>query len=275
MKDKLVSREDIRAWHPIFRSKYGDKLIDWGVKISGLNIANDIYDRSKHLTGPAFCKDLLDKLSLKRTLVNVEILEEYKNKPFITVSNHAYGHVDGIAAIETVASRVDDYKIMVNFVLGMIDTMAENFITVNPYKAGNPDSATLNGIKQCIEHIRNGHAMGFFPSGAVSNIYFKHGRFVLEDREWQASIIKLIKKAEVPVIPMHFSGRNSIPFYLSRLFGWQVRTLLMCHELYNKKDKEMVITFGNPIMPEEMASYKDDKELGEFLKLSTYRLGKK
>lgn len=276
MKDTLISREELRSLHPAFRGKYGDKLIDLGIKISALNVANEIYDRSRHFTGPAFCKDALDKLEITRTIKNGEILNEFQNQPFITVSNHPYGHIDGIAAIETVGSRVQHYRMMVNVILGLIDTMAENFITVNPKKHAEKNSITFAGIKESMAHVKAGLPLGFFPAGAVSNLIFKKGKMVIEDREWQPAVIKIIQKAAVPVIPMHISGHNSLSFYLSKMFGWQARSLRLCHELYNKKGKEMVITFGNPIMPDRIASFKDDTpRLGQYLKEETYALEKK
>lgn len=66
MKEKLISPEDIRCLHPIFRGKYGDKLIKFGVKLTALDVANAVYDGSKHLTGHEFCTDLLDKMQVKR-----------------------------------------------------------------------------------------------------------------------------------------------------------------------------------------------------------------
>lgn len=276
MKETLISREELRSLHPAFRGKYGDKLIDLGLRISALNVANEIYNRSKHLTGPAFCKDLLDKLEITRTVRNTEVLDEFRDRPFITVSNHPYGHVDGIAAIETVGSRVHNYKMMVNVILGLIDTMAENFITVNPMKYAEKNSITYAGIKESIAHVKAGFPLGFFAAGAVSNLIFKKGKLVIEDREWQPAVVKIIQKTKVPVIPMHISGHNSLSFYLSKIFGYKVRTLRLCHELYNKKGKEVVITLGNPIMPDMIASFKDDTSgLGEYLKKETYALGKK
>ena len=50
MKEKLIALEDIRKLHPIFRKKYGDTLAKLGLKISGLNNVNSVYDHSKHLT---------------------------------------------------------------------------------------------------------------------------------------------------------------------------------------------------------------------------------
>src|SRR5690554_6378117 len=276
MKEALISRNEIRGLHPVFRGKYGDKLIDFGVKISALHVPNEIYDRSKHLTGHEFCKDVLDKLEIKRILRNIEVLDSFKDRPFITVSNHAYGHIDGIAVIETVASRVDNYRMMVNFVLGLIDTMAENVITVNPMKNEEKNKVTLAGIRESIAHIRAGNPMGFFPAGAVSNLYLKKSKLVVEDREWQPAVIKIIKRSKLPVIPIHVSGYNSRSFYLSRIFGWKARNLRLCHELNNKEGKEMVLTFGDPITYSDLKQFgRSSKELGEALKRRTYALGEK
>lgn len=275
MKEKLISIEDIRKIHPVFRKKYGDILAKLGLKISGLDKVNKVYDHSKHLTGIEFCAHLLDGLGMKRTLVNGHILDKYKDQPFITVSNHAYGHIDGIAYIEQLGAYNPNFKIMVNFILGMIDTMSENFITVNPY---DPDVfnkvSSLSGVKQCIAHLRDGNPLGLFPAGAISNLERNNGKWAIEDREWQTSVLKLIKFAKVPIIPIHISGRNSRFFYSLGLIDWRLRNLRLGHELYNKKGKEIVFTVGEPISLEEQKNYSDLNLFGEFLKTKTYELSK-
>ncbi|MEA4917974.1 1-acyl-sn-glycerol-3-phosphate acyltransferase [Proteiniphilum sp.] len=270
MKEKLISLKDIRTLHPVFRGRYGEVLIDVGVKLSGLQNANDIYDQSKHLTGISFCRDLLNNLKINRIIRNAEVLEKYKNLPFITVSNHPYGHIDGITLMEAVGYYSDRFKLLVNHILGLIDTLEDNFIVVNPHQL--QASITLNGVKQCLKHLKKGNSLGFFPSGAVSYISFRNRRFEILDRDWQLSVIKLIRKAGVPVIPIHISGRNSMPFYLSRIFGWKARNLLLCHELKNKEGREITITVGNPILPEFMQIIRDDTKLGKYLKQRTYSL---
>lgn len=275
MKEKLISIEDIRKIHPVFRKKYGDILAKLGLKISGLDKVNKVYDHSKHLTGIEFCAHLLDGLGMKRTLVNGHILDKYKDQPFITVSNHAYGHIDGIAYIEQLGAYNPNFKIMVNFILGMIDTMSENFITVNPY---DPDVfnkvSSLSGVKQCIAHLRDGNPLGLFPAGAISNLERNNGKWAIEDREWQTSVLKLIKFAKVPIIPIHISGRNSRFFYSLGLIDWRLRNLRLGHELYNKRGNEIVFTVGEPISLEEQKNYSDLNLFGEFLKTKTYELSK-
>lgn len=269
MKDILIGSDDIRAIHPVFRSGCGNLLIKIGTKVAGLKYANRIYDASKHLTGSDFCTDVLDKLNVKRIVKNGDILHEYQDRPFITLSNHPLGHLDGVSLIETVASRTHHYKVLVNSFLGLVDTLSDNFINVNPHKA---NSTTLNGIKESLQHLASGKPLGFFPAGAISFVRCENGKFRIKDREWQASVLKIIQRANVPVIPIHVDGRNSRLFYGLEIFGWQVRTLRLCHEFYNKKGKTLTLTIGNPITPEEIAQFSDISTLGRFLQDETYKL---
>ena len=276
MKESLISNEEIKEFLPVFNSKHGDLFIKWAKKLTKLDDACEMYDGSKHLSGVTFITDLLDKLELERIVENVEVLEQFKDKPFITVSNHPNGHVDGMALIETVASRTDNFKVMVNFILGLVDTMEENFIKVSPYThTDKMQHISLSGIKECIKQLRSGYPLGFFPAGSVSRLKMHNGKFVIFDREWQPSVMKIIRKANVPVIPIHIDCRNRYSFYITRFIYWKLQTLVLCHELKNKKGKKMVITVGDPIMPETIKQYEEADELADFLREKTYALAKK
>lgn len=275
MKEKLISIEEIQTKVPKLRGGFGKMIIKLAMSLTGLNKVNKIYDASKHLEGPEFCHHLLQTAGINIVVENLEVIKQFEGQPFITVSNHAYGHIDGIAAIDALATQRSDYKMMVNFILGMIDTMAMNFIVVNPYESGKlANKSSFEGVKQSIEHLKNGHALGFFPAGAVSKTKVRGGKMEVEDREWQSSVIKLIQRAKVPVIPMYFSGKNSWLFNFLDLVNWRLRSLRLGHEVNNKKGKTIHVRLGEPIMPEEQAQYKTVKDLGKFLKDKTYALAK-
>ncbi|SHE40479.1 lysophospholipid acyltransferase family protein [Dysgonomonas macrotermitis] len=275
MKEKLISADEIRKMHPIFRGRFGNILIKMGMSLTGLNKVNRIYDTSKQYEGVAFCDSLLKDVGVNIVIENREVLDQFKDQAFITVSNHAYGHIDGITAIDVVGSVRPDYKMMVNFILGMIDTMSMHFIAVNPYQKGTvSNKSSLEGVKQCIAHVKAGHPLGFFPAGAVSKTKLKGLKMTVRDREWQPSVIKLIKGSKVPVIPMYFSGKNSWLFNFLDLVDWRLRSLRLGHEVYNKKGKTIHVRFGTPIMPDEIARHNDLEELGEFLKEKTYDLAR-
>ncbi|MDL2214773.1 1-acyl-sn-glycerol-3-phosphate acyltransferase [Dysgonomonas sp. OttesenSCG-928-M03] len=273
MKEKLISADEVRNIHPIFRGRFGNILIKLAMSLTGMNKVNRIYDASKQYEGVAFCDHLLKDVGVNIVVENREVLNRFDGQAFITVSNHAYGHIDGITAIDVVGSVRPDYKMMVNFILGMIDTMAMNFIAVNPFQSGKlANKSSLDGVKQCILHLKEGHPLGFFPAGAVSKTKLKGLKMTVKDREWQQSVIKLIKASKVPVIPMYFSGNNSWFFNFLDLVDWRLRSLRLGHEVYNKKGKTIYVRFGEPIMPDEIALHTDLDELGNFLKEKTYDL---
>ncbi len=274
MKEILISDDEIKELHPIFRGKHGPKIIKFARKAAGLDIACRIYDESKHLSGIEFTTDLLNKLGLRRTVINEGIIDHFKDRPFIVVANHPNGHIDGISLIETIGSRVDNFKVMVNYILGMIDTMDENFIKVNPYTDSKNKHISLSGIKESITHMQLGNSIGFFPAGSVSRLKFKKGKFVIYDRDWQESVIKLIQRANLPVIPVYIDSRNSYKFYTTRFIHWSLQTLALCHEFENKNGKEIRLIFGKPIEPEKITEFKDTKQLADFLRQKTYNLAK-
>ena len=274
MKEKLISKDEIRNAAPVFNGWFGNLLLKAVFKFGGLNKVNKIYDDSKHLTGLDFVNDMLDKLEINRAVENYEVLDQFKDTPFITVSNHPYGHVDGIIAISVVAAKRRDYKVMVNWMLEKIDTMAEHFIGVNPYAKDSKMSeakSSVGGVKMCLEHIRGGHPLGLFPAGGVSTPHLDR----TEDREWQTTVLKLVKKAKVPVVPMFISGNNSWFYRFLGFIDWRIRTARLLHEVTNKRGKTITVRFGEPISVEKQAEFDDIKEYGEYLKQMTYAMKKK
>lgn len=274
MKEKLIDREEIKSLHPLLQGRYGDALVRMLMCITGANKVNAIYDASKHLTGLDFVNDMLARLEIDYVTENGDVPDAFEGKPFITVSNHPYGHVDGIIAISAVATMRRDYKMMVNWMLSRIDTMAEHFIGVNPYAKGSRMAAvksSIGGIKECLEHIRAGHPLGFFPAGGVSLPHLTG----TEDREWRPTVLKLIKTARVPVVPMYISGNNSLFYRFLGFIDWRIRMVRLGHEVTNKRGRTVYVRFGEPILPEEQARFDDIRAFGDFLKAKTYALRKK
>jgi putative hemolysin len=269
VKEKLIDLETLQRFSPVFKKPYGSLLAKCVMKIVGLDKVNRVYDSGKYETGTDIEDAMIDGLGITRIVHNIEVLKQFEGQPFITVSNHPYGHIDGIMLIGEVAKIRPDYKVMVNWMLNMIDVMQDHFIGVNPYDSNMVNRSSLSGVKECLAQLKANHPVGFFPAGAVSkNI----GGNKVKDRVWQDSVIKLIRKANVPVVPVYFSGQNSYFFNWLDKIDWRIRTIRLCHELDTKKGKTIHLIFGEPIMPETQNQFTDTLQLGEFLKESTYQL---
>jgi len=273
MRDFLISKDEIRNLHPIFRGRLGNLLVNMVFSITGVPKVNDYYEGSKHLSGVGFVTHSLDRKGIIRIIENYEVLDSFQNQAFITVSNHPFGHIDGIIAISVVAAKRKDFKMMVNWMLTRIDTMEENFIGVNPYSKGSKMAnvkSSFGGMKQCLEHLKDGHPLGFFPAGGVSSSHLTYTK----DREWQTPVLKLIKRAQVPVIPMYISGTNSWLYRFLGFIDWRLRMVRLFHEVANKNGKKIYIRLGEPVSVDEQSQFEDIQAFGEFLKAKTYALQK-
>ena len=83
-------------------------------------------------------------------------------------------------------------------------------------------------------------------------------------------MIRLIRKAGVPVYPVYFDCRNSKFFYWLGRINWKIRLLRVPTEAFNKRGKTLDVHIGQPIAPETIRSYTDDKALADFLYRTTY-----
>jgi putative hemolysin len=266
MKEKLIDKQLLERVSPILAHPLLRRCL---MKIGGLDKVNRVYDSAKHLNGTDIQDAMIDGLGITRRVHNIDILRRFDGQAFITVSNHPYGHIDGIMLIGEVAKVRPDYKVMVNWMLRQIDIMEDYFIGVNPYSANQVNRSSVGGIKESLRHLQENRPLGFFPAGSVSrNAGFNKAK----DGEWQSGVIKLIQKAQVPVIPAFISGKNSWFFNFLGHFHWMVRNVRLCHELDTKKGKTIHLVFGEPILPEEQRQLTDTKAFGEFLKERTYAL---
>lgn len=270
VKRTVLDKDDIFKMVP--RLAKHPKLVDWAMRWLYVDHVNDIHDRLFDTPGPDFSKNLFAELDIKLEIDGLENLQAVKEGGFITVSNHPFGAVDGMALIDIVGHFRPDYKVMVNMILGHITALNQNFIPVDAMASDDPKKKAVSvvGIKQAIQQVKAGHGLGFFPAGAVSKVNWR-GR--LNDRQWQPSVIRLIDKLKVPVIPIFFHGSNSWFFNFLGVVCWQLRTMRLPREVWGKSHKTVRVTIGKPITVEEQRAHAESVEaLGEYLKARTYAL---
>lgn len=271
MKESVVDIHDLQRMVPFFRSKFGTVLGKLMIKWFCIEKVNTVHKNNCHLRGSAFTSALLSDplINIKYKVHNEEVLDRLPEGAFVTVSNHPIGSLDGIILIDIFAARRPDFKVMVNGVLTNIGAMDDNFISVTPdsnKQGGNLQN--INGVRLSLEQIRSGHPMGFFPAGAIS--FINKGKKCICDLPWTHSVVRLIRKAGVPVIPVCFDFLNTKFFYWLGQIDWRIRTLRIPAEAFNKRGKTFDVYLGNPIPPETIQAIDNDDQLAEFLYNKTY-----
>ncbi len=271
MRRVIIDESDLSKMSPLFQGKLGFWFARFSLRMLAIERLNKIYSGLCNKSGVAFTSAWLDAIGTRYVVDNEEVLDRFAEGSFITVSNHPFGALDGLILVDLIARRRPDYKFMVNSILMNVGTMSDHFVGVKPVTPrSGPTVENASGLKSTLFHLKEGRSMGFFPAGAVSN--FNDNFFVLSDREWQNTVMRIIQAAKVPVIPIYIHGKNSWFFNLLGRLSWQLRSLRMPYEILNKRNKTIRITVGEPVLPNEQALYPKTEELACFLKRKTYEL---
>ncbi len=243
------------------------KLVMYIMRLNKINkLYSNVYDEDPE----AFLDRLIEALGVTIEINEEDLLKIPKEGPFITISNHPFGGLDGIILIKLLSKIRPDYKVMANFLLKKIVPIKDYFLAVNPFE-DRKNISSASGIKEALRHLEEGKPLGLFPAGEVSS--YKADSNNIEDKEWGQSVLKMIKKANVPVIPIYFKGSNSLLFQLLGLIHPMLRTVKLPSELLNKKNRIIRMRIGSPISPEIQNSFTDIMQYGKFLRAKTYLLG--
>jgi len=255
-----------------FLSRFGGEPVARGIlKLLQFDRINDFYDHHGHLPGTEFLDHLIEATGV-RVILSAEDLEKIpKNGNFITVSNHAYGGIDGILLARIISGVNPEYKLLVNFLLTRIKPLQPWFLGVNPFESRKEAMSSYGGLKEAYLHLQKGSPLGIFPAGEVSSYKLKQN--AVTDREWQPNMVKFIKRARVPVVPVYFSGHNTGLFNMLGFIHPLLRTLRLPAELFNKQGSEIVIRVGTPLTVKEQDEFPAMEEYGKLLRMKTYSLG--
>lgn len=270
IKPDVLNYDDVSSMVPALKGH--KKLVDTVLRLFSVDKVNALHRHNCATPGVEFTSGLLKELDIKLRVDNAQVLDNMPDGSFITVSNHPFGALDGIALINLVGSRYPQYKVMVNMILNHITAMRPNFIAVDALASDDPakKAVSMQGIRMAIRQVRSGQPLGFFPAGAVSKI---NGSLQLEDRDWQPTVVRLIEQLKVPVVPIYFHGINSWWFNLLGRISWQLRTLRLPAEVFRKKGKTLHISVGDPISVDVQKAHQgSEEEFGKFLKEQTYAL---
>lgn len=269
----LVTAKEVAQAIKVDKLGFIGTFVGWTLmRVLKISRMNAIYDRNKHLSDLEFLNAILDELEVRFEIPEEDLKRLPKNGPYITISNHPLGGIDGILLLKLMLEKRDDFKIMGNFLLHRINPLKPYVMAVNPFETRKEAQSSLGGFKQAMMHLKEGHPLGIFPAGEVSTLRDDDELFI--DRPWEEAAMKLIKKAEVPVVPIYFHGKNSRFFYRLSQINENLRTAKLPSELLSQKNRVIKVRIGNPISTSAQKEHQNLPEFTEFLRRKTYMLAK-
>ena len=319
----LISIEELERISPLFRGKCGNAFARRVLHLLKLDAIEKLNERCSIHKGAEFARAVIEAVGAAYSVNGLprdEALEKFRipEGPFITISNHPIGSLDGLALIDFIGHLRDDYKFMVNELLSRFEALRGSLISVNPNGKllSAPTATSISGVRQAKLHLEAGGCLGLFPSGAVSDLKLgprpavpgagpgvpgagpaaseagpaasgpapapiipgptgnpPHTEPRVRDREWQTGIIKFIRNAGVPVLPIRLLDGNSAFYYNLGLIDWRVRLLRLPSEMLNKNGKTLRFITGPVIDAARISSFPDLDSLRQVLRASVYSLG--
>ncbi|OYU95307.1 MAG: hemolysin [Bacteroidetes bacterium B1(2017)] len=264
----LISKEDVSKALQLEKVKL-KVLAPAIMKLLKLHNINNAYDNAREKMGAAFADDILEEFGITHEVSETDLANIPKSGPFILISNHPYGGIDGIILLSIISKIRPDYKMVANYLLKQIPPLADCLIAVNPFENIGEKGMNILGVKQILTHLKES-PLGIFPAGEVSAM--KLNNLKITDKKWEPGVGKIIAKAGVKVIPVYFSGHNSLAFNLMGLLHPNLRTIKLPSEMLNKGKSNIKLRIGKPIPFKELEGYDNDKLL-DFLRAKTYALG--
>jgi len=253
-------------------SKYGflGTFVGWLLmRILRISKVNKIYNNHKHKSDLDFLNGILGEFKIEFEIPEGDLKRIPKTGPFITVSNHPLGGIDGILLLKLLIEQRADYKIIANFLLHRIDPLKPYVMPVNPFENHKDAKSSIAGIKNALMHLKDGLPLGIFPAGEVST--YRDGKLMV-DKPWEDGAVRLIKKAKVPVIPIYFHAKNSNLFYVLSKISDTFRTAKLPSELLSQKHRIIKVRIGKPISVKDQNTYEDIPSFYEFIRKKTYML---
>lgn len=245
-------------------------FIGWFLmKILRIDKINEIYNKHKHLNTLDFLDALLGDLQIKYEIPEEDLKRIPKEGAFVTVSNHPLGGIDGVLLLKIILEQRSDYKIMANFLLQRILPMKPYIMAVNPFENKKDIKSSVGGFKQAITHLRSESPLGIFPAGEVST---KKEDDLVIDKQWEPTAMKLIQKAQVPIVPIYFHAKNSGLFYKLSNISEVLRSAKLPSEPLSQKNRVVKIRIGKAIQIKDQKEYTNLEEFTSFIRKKTYML---
>jgi putative hemolysin len=241
------------------------------MQIFRYNRLNRVYVSTYDTDPVVFINSVLEHLDIRFEIPEKDIDNIPASGPFITVSNHPFGGIDALILLKILMQRRNDVRVTANFLLRNIDPLKDLIVPFETSGKYTAKKASLSALEAAVSHVRKGHGLALFPAGEVSAYQAESG--LITDREWQEPVIRVMKAAEVPVIPVYFHGTNSRWFHILGRIHPLLGTARLGSEFMNKRHRVIRVRAGKAVSVAEQAGFTDTARFGRYLRARTYSLG--
>ena len=239
---------------------------------------NRILEENAGLSGADFCRGALHSLDIKLRIRFAHRMPAHESR-VMYVSNHPLGGLDGMALIDLVSRYSGGRRVwfVVNDLLMAVKPLESVFIPVNKHgRQSRENSRMLDDV------LAGDDPVIFFPAGLCSryrtvDFNGKSCRMVC-DLEWRKTFVNRCIKYHRDVVPLYFSGENSMDFYhkanLRKRLGikFNLEMLLLPREMVKAAGKTFTVSVGDIIPWNSLTGGADARDCARAIAYAVYML---
>ncbi len=228
---------------------------------------NAFLEKNGKLGGLEFIEKGLEELNFTYSASKNDIENIPSSGKVLIVANHPLGSLDALSLILLVASVRKDIKVLANELLCTVEPIRNILLPVDNLAGGTGKES----VKAILRSLNNEEAIIIFPAGEVSRLRPQGVR----DTKWKGGFLHFAKKTNTPILPVFINARNSWYFYMTSMIYKPLASLLLVHEMMNKRNKSLTIKVGELIPYDSMSMSKvSEKTQINLLKRHIYRVAK-
>ena len=214
---------------------------------------NNFLEKNAHLGAFEFIENALDDLEFGYTISDKYIENIPSSGKVVIIANHPLGALDALCLIKLISSVRKDIKVVANDFLNRLLPLRPILLDINNFKS----QQTKSSISKIYDALNNEEAVIIFPSGEVSRATPRG----IKDKKWHKGFLNFAKRSGSPILPVYIGGKNSKTFYSVSTLNKRLSMLLLSHEMFKKKGKNINIIVGEiipyeNIMPKGIATEK-------------------
>ncbi len=212
---------------------------------------------------------LFERLGIKWSIENPEVLENLDDRSKVFVANHPYGLPDAFALFQLLTHHRSNIKIFANKLLAATQLEEPRLLFVDPFGAADTKGQNRKSIATALKHLRDGGDLALFPGRICSHL--KTSDWTISDSDWTDQVRKFVEVSGGEMVPLYISGRNSMMFNVSGLIHPRIRTYMLLRE-FLRGGHDFTFKVGEPVSSRQLARVSRSVSVGTFARSLVYAL---
>ncbi len=232
-----------------------------------LNRMDKVYSKIAGKSGVNFIDEVIRILDCNIEFDEKELSKIPQKGPVIVVANHPFFGFDTLLLIKYISKIRQDIKVWEDSLFKNMDPVSNYFFIENTEKqSGKHHSYEFT---DALKHLKNNGILCIFPVGNTNHpISFEE----LTERKWNYQVVKFIKSANVPVLPVFFQDKGNRLIQILTKINPSIKMGRLPAELLGKKHKTIKIRIGNIVGVEKQKKFNYVFKFGRYLRAKTFCL---